>query len=219
MEGGAGALGAVPEEGAAGAVEGGTGGLGAMGGIVAEGNDGAAGTTGTEGGGITAPGAEGGLGIPGIEGGLGIVGTEGGLGIPGTEGGLGIEGIPGIELGGFNPTGAPGGGGTIEPPGTGTGFGGRLIIAVSLGLEAMGEPSRRAGRTILTVSFFGSAIICSEWFKRRLFCSGRRCSQIIACLSITPRKIVARRVDYSAMSSFQSAGWFEMKSFIIRMHS
>jgi hypothetical protein len=128
---------------------------------------------------MTAPGAEGGLGIPGIEGGLGIPGiegggmtapgAEGGLGIPGAEGGLGIAGIPGIEEGGFNPTGALGGGGIIEPPGTGTGFGGRLIIAVSLGLEAMGEPSRRAGRTILTVSFFGSAIVCSEWVKRRLF--------------------------------------------------
>jgi hypothetical protein len=200
-----------------------------MGGIVAEGNDGAVGTTGAEGGGMTAPGAEGGLGIPGIEGGLGIPGiegggmtapgAEGGLGIPGAEGGLGIAGIPGIEEGGFEPTGAPGGGGIIEPPGTGTGFGGRLIIAVSLGLKAMGEPSRRAGRTILTVSFFGSAIVCSEWVKRRLFCSGQKYSQIIASVSIMPRKIVARRVNYSAMSSFQSSGCAAMNPLIIRMHS
>jgi hypothetical protein len=85
----------------------------------------------------------------------------------GIDGGFGSVGIPGTEAGGFNPPGMTGGGGTTgDPVGTGTGFGGRLIIAVSRGLDAMGEPSRRAGRTILTVSFFGSAIICSEWVEQ-----------------------------------------------------
>ncbi len=161
-EGGAGALGAAGGTGAddGGTVEGGIGGLGAMGGMVAEGgfgNDGTAGRTVADGrtGGTTDPPADGGVGIAGI------------------DGGLGGTGIPGIEPGGFSPAGMTGGGGTAEdPPDTGTGFGGRLIIAVSRGLEAMGEPSRRAGRTILTVSFFGSAIVCSEWVKQQLCCSG-----------------------------------------------
>jgi hypothetical protein len=115
-----------------------------MGGTVAEGGFGKEGTAGTAGG-------AGGTTPPAIEGGLGIDG--------GTEGGCGAAGTGGIEDGGFNPLGEAGGGITGDPPATGTGFGGRLIIAVSRGLEAMGEPSRRAGRTILTVSFFGSAII------------------------------------------------------------
>ena len=170
-------------------MEGGTGGLGAIGGIVAEGgvgNEGTAGTTGPGEGGTTVPGAEGGFGIPG---------AEGGLGIAGIDGGFGTAGMPGIEVGGFSPRGAEGGGGTAgDPPETGTGFGGRLIIAVSRGLEAMGEPSRRAGRTILTVSFLGSAIFCSEWVKEQLCCSGRRYSQIIVRMSITPRKIVAQTI-------------------------
>ena len=184
-----------------GTVEGGIGGLGAMGGMVAEGgfgNDGTAGTTGADcrTGGTTDPTADGGVGIGGI------------------DGGFGTAGIPGIEPGGFKPAGMTGGGGTAaDPPETGTGFGGRLIIAVSRGLEAMGEPSRRAGRTILTVSFLGSAIVCSEWVKQQLCCSGRKYSQIIARLSITPRKIVAR--NYSAMSSFQRTGCAAMKSLII----
>ena len=85
---------------------------------------------------------------------------------------------------------------TEDPPVTGTGFGGRLIIAVSRGLEAMGEPSRRAGRTILTVSFLGSAIFCSEWVKEQLCCSGFRYSQIFSSLSILSCKIVA--LSYSS---------------------
>ncbi len=131
-----------------------------MGGTVAAGgfgNEGTAGTPGAEGGagGITAPPAEGGLGMEGGEGGRGTAGAEG------------------IVEGAFNPLGATGGGGTTgDPPETGTGFGGRLIIAVSRGLEAMGEPSRRAGRTILTVSFFGSAIFCSEWVRSSLVAAG-----------------------------------------------
>lgn len=109
--------------------------------------------------------AEGGLGIEGADGAGGTMDppAEGGLGIAGIEGGLGAEGAEGITVGGLRPTGAVG-----APPGTGTGFGGRLIIAVSRGLEATGVPSRRAGRTILTVSFLGSAIICSEWVKQQL---------------------------------------------------
>ena len=168
VEGGTGAAGAT------GAVEGGVGGLGAKGGTVAAGGFGKEGTAGACAGGTTMPGA------------------EGGRGIAGTEGGFGTVGIPGIGVGGFNPTGADGGGGTAgDPPGTGTGFGGRLIIAVSRGLEAMGEPSRRAGRTILTVSFLGSAIVCSEWVKQRLRCSESRYSQNNARVSIPARKIVA----------------------------
>ena len=123
-----------------------TGGLGAMGGTVAEGGFGNAGTEG-------AAGSTGGTIVPA---------ADGGLGIDGIDGGFGAAGIPGIEAGGFKPADMTGGGGTAgDPPDTGTGFGGRLIIAVSRGLEAMGEPSRRAGRTILTVSFLGSAIVCS----------------------------------------------------------
>ena len=129
-----------------------------------------------------------------------------------------MAGAAGIEGGAFNPPGAAGGGGTTDdPPGTGTGFGGRLIIAVSRGLEAMGEPSRRAGRTILTVSFFGSAIFCSEWVEERLGYSGLRYSQNISQLSITARKIVAR--SYSAISSFQRTGCAAMKAFMSWMHS
>jgi hypothetical protein len=194
--GGAGALGAAGGTWAddGGTVEGGIGGLGAMGGTVAEGgfgNDGTAGATGADGRtcGTTVPAADGGMGIAGI------------------DGGLGATGIPGIEPGGLKPTGMTGGGGTTEdPPGTGTGFGGRLIIAVSRGLEAMGEPSRRAGRTILTVSFLGSAIwVCSEWVKQRLCCSGKRYSQILSRLSITPRKIVARIIRRCPRSREQGA--------------
>ena len=235
MEGGAGALGTDEEGGTgagdAGAVEGGTGGF-TMGGIVAAGgagNEGAAGITGAGEGGATTPGADGGFGIPGADGGLGIPGTDGGFGIPGADGGLGIAGIedggrgtagiPGIDVGGFSPTGAVGGGGETaeDPPDTGMGFGGRLIIAVSRGLEAMGDPSRRAGRTILTVSFLGSAIVCSEWVKGRLCCSSHRYSQIPSRVSITPRKIVAQ--NYLEMSSFQRTGCAAMKSSIIWMHS
>ena len=70
-----------------------------------------------------------------------------------------MEGTP--ALGGLMGEGIAAGRGIIgEPAGAGarTGFGGRLIIAVSRGLEATGCPSRRAGSTIRTVSFFGSAI-------------------------------------------------------------
>ena len=103
-----------------------------------------------------------------------VIAEPGGLGMPGTDGG---RGIVGADANGGVETGAEGGGGTaarigagIETVagvegratrgGAGTGFGGRLIIAVSRGLEATGVPSLRAGRTMRTVSFFGSAIIC-----------------------------------------------------------
>jgi len=156
-------------------VDGGIGGFGIDGGTTAEaGAFGIAGMDGIPadgGGGTTAPGA------------------DGGFGIEGTDGGFGIEGAAGMEIGGFNPAGAVGAG---AEPETGTGFGGRLIIAVSRGLEAMGEPSRRAGRTILTVSFLGSAIFCSEWVKKQRYCGGVEYLQIPARLSMPVRKIVAR---------------------------
>ena len=109
--------------------------------------------------------------------------TEGGFGATGNTGGLGappaIEGGFGAAGGDENPTlggtfgardGTLGGLGTAEiagpsgpaeagSAGLGTGFGGKLIIAVSRGPEAAGWPSRRGGRTIRTVSFLGSDIV------------------------------------------------------------
>jgi hypothetical protein len=61
-----------------------------------------------------------------------------------------MPGAPGI-------TGFGGGGmlgGAIAA--VGSGLGGRLIIAASRGLAALGFPSRWGGRTMRTVSFFGS---------------------------------------------------------------
>lgn len=84
--------------------------------------------------------AEGGLAVGMAEGGFGMPAATG-LGIPGTEAGF----IPG------------GGGGTTAARGW-TGFGGRLIIAASPEPGATGAPSRRLGRTMRTVSFFGSDI-------------------------------------------------------------
>jgi hypothetical protein len=116
-------------------------------------------------------------------------GIDGGLGMDGIDGGLGIAGEAMTEgAGGFRLTGAAVG----VPLGTGTGLGGRLIMAVSRGLEATGVPSRRAGRTILTVSFFGSAIVSSEWVKGNLL-NELESSQISAQMSTTPRTIVAQR--------------------------
>lgn len=53
---------------------------------------------------------------------------------------------------------ALGGAGIVAgaPATVGRGFGGRLIIAASRGFAAPGLPSRRGGRTMRTVSFFGS---------------------------------------------------------------
>ena len=100
--------------------------------------------------------AEGGLGIPEIDGGLGIPGTAGGAAGATPMGGIGAAG------GGTGaPTGGAEGGGTaaggVIPGGFGIGLGGRLIIAVSRGVDAKGWPSLRGGRTIRTVSFFGSS--------------------------------------------------------------
>ncbi len=118
-----------------------------------------------------------------VEGGFGMDvteaiddGTDGGVGAAvigggGIEGGLGIAGGGGVRpdgAGGRRPKGAAG----AEPPATGIGLAGRLIIAVSRGVEATGRPSRRAGRTILTVSFFGSAILIRSKL-RGIFCGGR----------------------------------------------
>lgn len=172
--GATGGLGAETEDGITGAVDGGIGGFGIDGGTTAEagafGIEGMDGIPADGGGGMTAPGA------------------DGGFGMEGADGGFGIEGAAGMEIGGFNPAGAAGAG---AEPVTGTGFGGRLIIAVSRGLEAMGEPSRRAGRTILTVSFLGSAIFCSEWVKGQRYCGGVRYLQNPASLSMPVRKFVA----------------------------
>jgi len=127
--------------------------------------------TGVNVGGLGIEGADGGLGTEGgvggmtgppADGGLGIDGTDGGFGMVGMDGGFGIAGAAGTEADGAGMVGLAAAG--VEP-GTSVGFGGRLIIAVSRGLDATGVPSRRAGRTILTVSFFGSAILSSEVVK------------------------------------------------------
>jgi hypothetical protein len=171
--------------------------IGATGGLGAETEDGGTGAAGAVDGGIGGFEIDGGataeagaFGIAGME---GIpAGGSGGTMAPGADGGFGIEGAAGMEIGGFNPAGTAGGVARDgAEPETGTGFGGRLIIAVSRGLEAMGEPSRRAGRTILTVSFLGSAIFCSEWVKGQLYCGGMKYLQIPARLSMPVRKIVA----------------------------
>ncbi len=113
-----------------------------------------------EGGTVTGFGGETGAGgaMGPADGGLGAAGgtSEGGFGAAG--GALGGEGGLGTE----SPTGAAGGAGATGGAEGGafcTGFGGRLIIAVSRGFELSGWPSRRGGRTIRTVSFLGSSII------------------------------------------------------------
>lgn len=130
-----------------------------------------------------APGATGGLGAkPAGVGGTGAPGAVGGFGAdgaPGAPGGLrppgafgklmdGADGVAGV--GGFKPEGGAGEGagvtaGAVNPVAdfgagaAGTGFGGRLIIAPSRGVELVGGPSLRGGRTIRTVSFFGSLML------------------------------------------------------------
>jgi hypothetical protein len=104
--------------------------------------------------------------------------TGGALGVGGlmtAAGGGGIIGFPDIDGEGIGGLGMfdGGGGGTIPPNpgglipvgGGGTtvlfiwaGLGGRLIMAASPVPEARGCPSRRLGRTMRTVSFFGSDI-------------------------------------------------------------
>lgn len=122
-------------------------GLGTAGFTAGGGTDGAADAgRGTEG----AAGAAGAAGAPGTDGGF-TPGTDGGF-TPGTDGGLTPEG-------GLGADGALGGAGAAGADGAGTGFGGRLIIAVSRGVEAAGCPSRLGGRTMRTVSFFGSLMV------------------------------------------------------------
>lgn len=110
-------------------------------------------------------GGKGAEGAAGIGAGLGAGGMTGG-----TAGGGGTTGTPAVGgLGTGMLNGADGGGGTTAPPGrggagmlggapatVGSGFGGRLIMAASRGLAAAGLPSLRGGRTMRTVSFFGS---------------------------------------------------------------
>ena len=124
-------------------------------------------------------GAARGLGIPGAVGGIGIPPADGGLGMPGTEGGLGIP----WDAGGVSTNLVKGEGGAER----GTGLGGRLIIAFSRGDAGTGVPSLRFGRTIRTVSFFGSDIFCCGWVENSedLSCTF---SQIARRLSMHPRK-------------------------------
>lgn len=84
-------------------------------------------------------------------------GTEAGFGALADPGGFG--GADGGFEGGLGTLTEPGGLGGAEaeggvPPAC-TGFGGRLTIALSRGVDPVGLPSRRGGRTILTVSFLG----------------------------------------------------------------
>ncbi len=106
---------------------------------------------------------------PAAVGGFGITGMDG----PAPDGGLGIVGA----VGGLSPGELP----DTMAPETGTGFGGRLIIAVSRGLEAIGAPSRREGRTILTVSFFGSAILKDYGAELRGLSECETCKFFDAC--------------------------------------
>lgn len=115
-------------------------------------------------------GAPGGFGAIPLDG-----GTPGGFGAPGVEGGGcrppgaggALAGFMAGGVGGFiagcpPPGGVEGGdGGGVEggAPVAG-GFGGKLTMAVSRGFAPWALfPSRRGGRTILTVSFLGSAIL------------------------------------------------------------
>jgi len=69
-------------------------------------------------------------------------------------GGVAAEG----GTGGFKPGGFGGAeGGTAGP--AAAGLGGKLTMALSRGLAPVGLPSRRGGRTILTVSFLGSDMV------------------------------------------------------------
>lgn len=108
-----------------------------------------------------------GLGIDGAE---GAAGGESGLGAIGADGGDGgFKPVGGLSpmggLSGVSGLGAAIGEGTegnaADGRGAGTGFGGRLIIADSRAVDVAGCPSRRGGRTMRTVSFFGSLILDS----------------------------------------------------------
>ena len=79
--------------------------------------------------------------------GFGMTGMLKGLG---GGGGMTEPGAAGIAA--FGGAGIVGG----APATVGSGLGGRLIMAASRGLAAPGLPSRRGGKTMRTVSFFGS---------------------------------------------------------------
>ena len=134
------------------------------------GMDGAAGALGIDGAAGTA--AEGGLGIDGAATGtgttgLGIAETAAGAGTEGlragavgtAEGGFGMPAATGLGIPGAEAGFIPGGGGGTTALRACTGLGGRLIIAASPEPGVSGAPSRRLGRTMRTVSFFGSDIV------------------------------------------------------------
>jgi hypothetical protein len=130
-------------------------------------------TAGMAGFGTAAAGEEGVGAFGGVAAAFGGTGAATGCfdGIDGAAGAGGIEGADEAATPGLGKTGmlkGLGGGGTAEPgaggagmvggaPATvGSGLGGRLIMAASRGLAAPGFPSLRGGRTMRTVSFFGS---------------------------------------------------------------
>jgi hypothetical protein len=135
-------------------------------------DDGAAGATGDEDGGFIP--ARGGV-LGGVFGGLGREGpVPGGFGGPpaGADGGGmlgGLGGVGGVE-GGLGRL--PDGGG---PLGGAAGFGGRFSMTVSRGFAAIGWLSFLGGRTMRTVSFFGSAMVV-RW-------ESVNCCQPPCCLS------------------------------------
>lgn len=83
--------------------------------------------------------------------------TEAGLGVVDMVGSGGFGAPEAKEATGGGGIGGFGGGGIVEgaPAETGRGLGGRLTEP-SLGLGEPGMPSLRGGRTMRTVSFFGS---------------------------------------------------------------
>jgi hypothetical protein len=109
--------------------------------------------------------------------------AAGATGADGAMGGFNPAGASGAEggFGGVRPIGGEGGlspaGGSGAPlVGAGAGFGGRLIMAFSRGFPAADCPSRRGGRTMRTVSFFGSLI------NSGVICSKKCCSPIFLAL-------------------------------------
>lgn len=103
-----------------------------------------------------------GLAKPGAAGVGDVAGAEGAAGVgatgPGEDGGFGsVEGGLGSPpgAGGVSPDGGLGGAMGAAPGAVG-GLGGRFNITFSRGVLEPGVPSLRGGKTIRTVSFFGS---------------------------------------------------------------
>ena len=86
--------------------------------------------------------------LGGMGGVAGAVAAPGGRGMAGTA----EEAMVRPAFGGAGMVGG-------APAAVGRGLGGRLIMAASRGLAAPGLPSRRGGRTMRTVSFFGSFMV------------------------------------------------------------